>query len=161
MAESLGMGVLAWAPLAGGALTGKYLDGAGGGRVSSEAAGHYTKYREGRIADVARAVVACAREMGCTPAQLAIAWVREQSPLTVPLVGARTTEQLEDSLKAAELQIPAEIAARLDEVSAIRLGLPHDFLRGSWPRWFGPLHEDLDPRIRTVGRKLLGMPARR
>lgn len=41
-----------------------------------------------------------------------------------------------------------------DEASAIRLGVPHD----NWRRWFGTLHEDLDPRIRPVGRKLLGMP---
>ena len=161
MAESLGMGVLAWAPLAGGALTGKYLGGGGEGRVSSEAAGFYARYREGKIADVAGTVVECAREMGCTPGQLAIAWIRERSPLLIPLVGARTVEQLEDTLKSADLAIPSELMARLDRVSGIELGFPHDFLRGNWPRWFGRAHEDLDPRIRPIGRKLMGMPPHR
>ena len=159
MAESLGMGVLAWAPLAGGALTGKYLRETGGeGRVASEAAGPYAKYRGGRTDEIARAVVDAARELGCTPGQLAVAWVRARSPLCIPLVGARTVEQLADTLKATEVEIPSGIMARLDAVSTVQLGFPHDFLRQNWPRWFGRAHERLDPRVHPVGRKLMGMP---
>jgi aryl-alcohol dehydrogenase-like predicted oxidoreductase len=160
MAEWLGMGVLAWAPLAGGALTGKYLQDGGEGRVGSAASGHYVKYRDERTARIARTVVEAARGIGCTPGQLAVAWIRGRPPLCVPLIGARTVNQLVHTPNATEVEIPPDVIARLDEVSAVRLGFPHDFLRENWRRWFGAGHEGLDPRIRPVGRRLMGMPPR-
>ena len=148
MAERLGMGVLAWAPLAGGALTGKYLKEAGEGRVSGNAAGYYIRYRDERTVAIAHAVIACAEELGCLPGQLAVAWIIQRSPLLIPLVGARTPEQLAETLRAADLAIPVSVVKRLEEASAIPLGFPHDFLRDSAERWFGAAHTNLDPRIR-------------
>ena len=51
--------------------------------------------------------------------------------------------------------------ARLDAATAIQLGFPHDFLRQNWQRWFAKMHADLDPRIRPLGRKLMGMTGQR
>ena len=148
MAERLGMGVVCWGPLAGGALTGKYLDSGNEGRVSGAAAGHYARYRDERTAHIARAVVNAAAEIGCSPAQLAIAWLIRQSPQYVPLIGARTPDQLADTLDAADLTVPDEIAARLDEAGRIDLGFPGEFLRQDWGRWWADLYAELDPRVK-------------
>ncbi len=149
MAERLGMGVLAWGPLAGGALTGKYLGDKAEGRVSGESAGHYKRYRDEHTARIAQLVVDSARELGCSPGALAAAWIIARSPLFVPILGARTAEQLGQTLEAVELTIPDEVLARLEEASAIPLGFPHQFLRENWDRWFAKVHADLDPRVRA------------
>ena len=150
MAERIGMGVLAWAPLAGGALTGKYLEGRTDGRIGGNGGGHYAQYRDERTAAIARAVVDAAREIGCSPGQLATAWLIRRSPRVIPLVGARTPEQLADTLGAADLAIPDKVTERLDAISAIDLGFPHVFLRDNRERWFGEAHTELDPRIRAL-----------
>jgi aryl-alcohol dehydrogenase-like predicted oxidoreductase len=78
------------------------------------------------IADVVNAVAA---ERGVSSAQVAIAWVRAQQArsVIVPVLGARRCDQLEDNLGALELEPTAEELARLEEVSRIQLGFPHDF----------------------------------
>ncbi|MCU0635293.1 MAG: aldo/keto reductase [Gemmatimonadaceae bacterium] len=166
MAESLGLSVCDWSPLAGGALTGKRVtpaDGSGAdvadGRVASGAVGHFDKYRSERAMRIAQAVVDAARELECTPAQLAIAWLRHRTPAHIPIVGARTVAQLADNLRAVDVVIPAEVARRLDAASAIPLGFPHDFYRSGWRHWFGPHVDRLDPRLRPVGRSALGLDA--
>ena len=69
-----------------------------------------------------------AEEVGRTPAQVALNWVRQGSGVIVPLVGARTLEQLEDNLGCLEFTLEDNQKARLDEVSHIEPGFPHDFL---------------------------------
>ncbi len=135
MADALGLSVLDWSPLGGGALTGKHLDGRGG-TLSRKAVGHFAGYATPRIDAVARTVVREAAELGCSPAQLSIAWLRHRSPAHIPIVGARSRAQLEDNLGAAQLAIPPEVLARLEAASAIELGGLHDFLREGWPGWF-------------------------
>ena len=163
MAGALGLSVLDWSPLGGGALTGKFLDGGGGRaeetRLGSGVVGHFDKYRTPRAAAIARAVVDAAAEVGCSPAQLALAWLRHRSPLHIPIVGARTVRHLRDNLGAVEVAVPAEIAARLDAASAIEPSFPADFYRNGWRDWFGPHLERLDPRVRPLGREALGLDA--
>lgn len=128
MAESLDLGLLAWAPLAGGALTGKYLNAKpdeNPGRVKAE-----SLRRNERSQRIAQEVVAVAHELNATPAQVALAWVMAQGKVSIPIVGARNAQQLKDSLAAADVTLPAEALQRLHEVSAIELGFPHDFLAG-------------------------------
>lgn len=152
MAARLGMGVVAWGPLAGGALTGKYLDGgAGKGRVGGEKAGHYTIYRDERTARIARAVVDGANDMGISPAALATAWISARSPLLIPIVGARNAEQLGQTLDAVDLAVPADVMAKLEEVSALPLGFPLDFLHENQGRMFKKMYEEMDPRARARG----------
>jgi aryl-alcohol dehydrogenase-like predicted oxidoreductase len=163
MAESLGMSVLDWSPLAGGALTGKHLhDGAGVGDTGavrrSEAVPHFAKYDAPGPRAVAAEVVALAAELGCTPAQLAIAWLRHRSPAHVPIIGARTLAHVVDDLGAVDVRIPEEVSARLDEVGAVELGFPGDFYRQGRTGWFGPHLDRLDPRVRPQGRRVLGLP---
>jgi aryl-alcohol dehydrogenase-like predicted oxidoreductase len=130
MAKALGLAVTAWSPLAGGALSGKY--GAGkvnGGRRSASPIPQ-------RVLEVAAEVTRIAERIGATPANVALAWVRQQTcavPI-VPIIGARTRSQLESNLKSLELELDEAMLRRLDEVSRIELGFPHDFLRTDYVR---------------------------
>lgn len=123
MAQALNLAVTPWAPLAGGALTGKYLRNEAG-RVKEESV------RRGEWANsIAAEVVRIAGEMACSPAQVAINWVRRQSRQMIPIVGARRPEQLTDSLGCLQVNLSEEHLTALNAVSAIELGFPHDFLR--------------------------------
>nr|WP_307782742.1 aldo/keto reductase [Tenggerimyces flavus] len=79
--------------------------------------------------EVVRLVVGIAAELGTTPAQVAIAWLRSRPGTVVPIVGASREEQLRDNLAAADVTIPPEQLDRLDAASAFSLGFPHELLR--------------------------------
>jgi aryl-alcohol dehydrogenase-like predicted oxidoreductase len=124
-----GMGILPWSPLGGGLLTGKYRSGAtapGGSRIASDemSRDRFLSERNLRIAD---AVAEVARRLARTPGQVALAWVAQQPGITSPIFGARTLEQLEDNLGAADLVLDDEALKRLEEVSALPLVYPYDF----------------------------------
>ncbi|WP_020417068.1 aldo/keto reductase [Amycolatopsis sp. ATCC 39116] len=128
MARELGLGVVPYSPLAGGVLTGKYRrdDGAGGSTRRSFNAGlGLVTERNLAIADVVQEVAA---ELECTPAQVALAWTLRNPGVTAPIIGARTTAQLEDNLGALAVAFSPAQLARLDEVSAIDPGYPHALL---------------------------------
>ena len=162
MAETLGMGVLAWSPLAGGALTGKRLAGREEPDAPSiprrQAVPHFAKYDDARTAAITTEVVHLADELGRTPAQLALAWLRAQSPLHIPVVGARSVRHLRDNIGALDVHLPDVALQRLDAVSAIELGFPHDFLRNGRRGWFGDVPDRLDPRLRSLARGAVGLP---
>ena len=128
MAQALELTVTAWSPLGGGLLTGRYgsdRERPGDTRVAALGQSGLTD-RNLAIANVVNAVAA---ERGASSAQVAIAWVRAQQArgVIVPILGARRPEQLEDNLGALELELTAAELARLEEVSHIQLGFPHDF----------------------------------
>jgi aryl-alcohol dehydrogenase-like predicted oxidoreductase len=124
MARAFDMAVLAWDVLDGGILTGKYNRGTDS--PSRYAADDVSE----RSLAVAEVVVDVAAQIGCTPAQAAIGWVRAQQrrTLVIPIVGARTEAQIRENLASLEVEIPPELLERLDEVSAPALGFPHTFL---------------------------------
>lgn len=127
MADRFGLGVVAWAPLGGGVLTGKYTRNAEAEslrRQANDARGRTVE----RNLTIARTVDGIADELGASSAQVAIAWVRAQGYRTIPLVGARKVSQLQDTLGGLELALSDEHLARLDEVSRIEPGFPHGFL---------------------------------
>ncbi len=114
-ARTFGIGVIPWAPLCGGLLTGKYK------RDDQSAAGrwHGGKDNFDRRATpeaftVIEGVVALAAEKGCTPSQLALAWVAAQPGITAPIIGPRTREQLIDNLGATAVKITDQDRARFD-----------------------------------------------
>lgn len=126
MAAALGLHVLAWAPLAGGVLTGKYTRG--GGADSLRGAEMNRARLDERSLAIARALDAVADEVGRSPAQVALAWLRGRGVPTTPILGARKVGQLEDCLGYLDLTLlPAQVE-RLDRVSAVPLGFPHEFL---------------------------------
>jgi len=162
MADALGLSVLDWSPLGAGALSGKLVrpepEENYEGRVASGAvARNFDKYKAETTNAIVRVLIACADAMGTTPARLALAWLRAKSDMHIPIVGARSARHVADNLAAADLMVPADIMARLDEASAIPLGFPLSFLRGGQSDWYGDQPRRLDPRARPVGRRFLGL----
>lgn len=115
-----GLGVLAWSPLAGGVLTGKYAGGVP--RDSRGATEHWRDrieaYLDDRQSRVVDAVRTAADGLGSSSLAVSLAWLRDQRGLTAAVVGARTTAQLVGVLESEALDLPAEIRAALDDVSA-------------------------------------------
>ncbi len=114
-----GMSVLAWSPLAGGVLTGKYRGGSipGDSRASDPgwAVGmqRFLRSPSGVVEAVARA----AEGLGVSPSQVALAWVADRPSVAAAIVGSRTANQLAENLEADEVVLPAEIVQALDDVS--------------------------------------------
>jgi aryl-alcohol dehydrogenase-like predicted oxidoreductase len=131
MARALDLAVTAWGPIGGGVLSGKYNADASPGQKAEPARMRETPAaarlaeRNLRIAGVAREV---AKETGHTPSQIAVNWVRHRPGKVIPIVGARTLEQIEDTLGAVAFELAPEQMGRLDEASRIELGFPHEFL---------------------------------
>ncbi|KOU41900.1 aldo/keto reductase [Streptomyces sp. WM6378] len=134
MARAMGLGVTPYSPLGGGVLSGKYsradltatgADSGESNRKSFNAGLGMVTERTLAIADVVREVAA---ELERTPAQVALAWTLQNPDVTAPVIGARTPQQLMGNLGALEVGFAADQLARLDEVSAIDLGYPHDLL---------------------------------
>ena len=129
MAREMGMGVSPWSPLGGGVLTGKY--GSGKTPDSGRAAMNVSTGRlSERSLAIAEEVSAVAAEIGCSAAQVALAWTLCNPAVASPVLGARTPAQLEDNLGALAITLDDAQRARLDAASAVPLGFPHEMLSG-------------------------------
>jgi aryl-alcohol dehydrogenase-like predicted oxidoreductase len=130
-AIELGIGITPWSPLAGGLLTGRY-QGQGGlsgeGRLQAVKdhpafSGLFTE-RNWRIAGE---LLKIAKEIGRTPAQVALNWVANRPAVSSTIIGATKIKQLEDNLAALEFTIPREQLLRLDDISATEVPYPYYF----------------------------------
>ncbi|MDT8912827.1 aldo/keto reductase [Amycolatopsis sp. PS_44_ISF1] len=121
-AQHHGIGLLPWAPLGRGVLTGKYRTGtpADSRGASSVFAGYVEHHRTDRAARIVQAVATAAEGLGTSPLVVALAWVRDRPGVVAPVVGARDTGQLTGSLSAEGLRLPTAIRSALDDVSAVR-----------------------------------------
>ncbi|MFF2374874.1 aldo/keto reductase [Streptomyces xiamenensis] len=133
MAQALGLGAALWSPLGGGLLTGKYRRGTEG-RLTDLGAVIHTE-STGQKTAVLDTVLAIAQESGATPAQVAVAWVRERAARSatslIPIIGPRSVTQLDSYLGALDLRLTPEQYTRLSEVSALPLGAPYAATAGS------------------------------
>ncbi|TDD66469.1 aldo/keto reductase [Jiangella aurantiaca] len=127
-ASRFGLGVLAWSPLGRGVLTGKYRSGtpADSRAATTHFAPFVDKYLDGRSAKIVDAVCTAADGLDALPLEVALTWVRDRPGVSAAIVGARTAGQLRDVLGSDDLELPAEIRAALDEVSAIEFGYPEN-----------------------------------
>ncbi len=141
VADAFGLSVVAWSPLAGGILSGKY-----GGAEAPSGTRHAGADISERDLRIAREVQAVAAEMGATASQVAIAWTRARSRAVLPIVGARNLTQFEDNLGALSVELSPEALARLDDVSAITLGFPHDFMAETSGWLYGEAGRRVRPR---------------
>ena len=119
-AQALGIGLLPWSPLGRGVLTGKYRTGipADSRAASPHLSGFVNHLLDDRAGRIVEAVARAADGLGWTPLEVALAWVRDRPGVTAPIVGARTAGQLRASLDTEDCELPAEIVAALDDVSA-------------------------------------------
>ena len=125
-AEALGLGVLAWSPLGRGLLTGKYRTATpeGSRGASPQWAGFIDDLRSATADRIVEAVVTAADGLGTTPLAVALAWVRDRPGVVAPIVGARTAAQLQESLDAEAVRLPAAIRTALEDVSAPHFSYP-------------------------------------
>ncbi|RKG84385.1 aldo/keto reductase [Corallococcus terminator] len=124
MAQAFGLGTVGWSPLGGGLLTGKYRRGEQGRREGLKTLVHAEDTDQKRaIVDTLEAV---AKELDTNTGRVAIAWVSARG--VMPILGPRTRAQLDDNLAAASLVLSPEQLQRLDAVSAVPLGFPHELL---------------------------------
>jgi aryl-alcohol dehydrogenase-like predicted oxidoreductase len=148
MSKNLDIAFTAWGGLGAGLLTGKYIDDptGGGGRIHSAGWGELEEHKMA----IAREVVAVARDVGATASQVALSWIRQQSPTMIPLIGARKASQLVDNIGCVDVVLAPEHLDRLDKVSKIELGFPYDFITGGRPSFMGEIHTQIDDHRHTV-----------
>ena len=130
MARELDLAVTAWSPLAGGLLTGKYDEKFEGQKEESRLE-HPMMAPLVDITDrkraICRTVLEVAAAVGKSPAQVALNWLCRQPGVMIPIIGARRLSQLKDNLCSVEFSLDDEHLQKLDAVSRIELGFPHDF----------------------------------
>ncbi len=126
MAKAFDIGVTAWAPMAGGALTGKYTTKESTDEVKRLSPNSARLQERNRV--IAEVVKEIAKEIDRSPAQVALNWVRQQSGVVIPIVGSRKVSQMEDNLNSVDFKLEQDHLNRLNEVSKIELGFPHEFL---------------------------------
>jgi aryl-alcohol dehydrogenase-like predicted oxidoreductase len=147
MAAGLGLGVTAWSPLAGGMLTGKQLE-AGRAKDSRQSDPGMKQFMatDARKEAIAREVVAVARECGHSPAQISLAWLRQRAALVIPIIGARKLAQVKDNLACVDIRLEPALVQRLDAVSRIEMGFPHDLFANELVRGlsFGGMRDRID-----------------
>jgi aryl-alcohol dehydrogenase-like predicted oxidoreductase len=161
MASALDVGVTAWSPLGGGVLTGKYgrrrknkdqqhnidndtkktLSKEEGSRLNVVASSEMSNVLlKDRNLIIAEEVSRISNDVGHTQAQVALNWVRQQKlprqqqrqSKIIPIIGARNTSQIKDNLACLEFELSEDQMQRLNEVSKIELGFPHDFLAANF-----------------------------
>jgi len=142
MAQTYGIAVIPWSPTAGGFLTGKYQRDSAP-PTDSRLGAFWTAAKERHYSAGAFAVLdvvtALADEKGCTPYQLALAWVLHQPGVTSPIIGPRTLAHLEDSIPALDIAFTDEDYARIDAVAPPgQMTVPYYGADGmAWVTW-GP-----------------------
>lgn len=117
--EDAGLGLLAWAPLGRGVLTGKYRGSIPtGSRAASEADAPYVEpYLDDRGSSIVEAVTMAAKGLGRSALDVSLSWLLQQHGVVTAIVGPRTPIQLKEILDAQLTPLPAEIAQALDDVS--------------------------------------------
>ncbi|RMF36778.1 MAG: aldo/keto reductase [Chloroflexi bacterium] len=109
--RAYGLGVLPWSPLAGGMLAGALRKVKEGRRASKRVREAVERHRP-----QLEAYESLCRELGERPADVALAWLLHNPDVTAPIIGPRTLEQLEGSMRALEIRLSDEVLARLDEI---------------------------------------------
>ncbi|GAB3864958.1 aldo/keto reductase [Micromonospora andamanensis] len=137
MAQTVGMGLTAWSPIASGLLSGKYRrtgDGLSGtGRLTNpEAGGRTVNPSEWQVIEALESV---ATELGRSMAQVAINWVATQPAVASVIIGASSAEQVGSNFEALDFEIPADARRRLDEASAPILGMPYGMFTPQYQSW--------------------------
>jgi len=117
--QALGFGLLPCSPLGRGVLTGKYRHGIPDGSRTEAGepagpAGVSLTEESGQIVD---AVTIAARGMNVSPAEIALAWVRDRPGVVAPIVGVRTLAQVHAALASEDLELPDELTQALNDVS--------------------------------------------
>jgi len=132
-----GLAILTWSPLAMGMLAGRYPD-AGAPPPDSRTilrGGIYAERVTPRGVAVGNQFAAMARAAGREPAQLAVAWVKDQPGITAPIIGPRTLAQLQDMLPVLDMTLTEDLRARCDALAAPGSVTASFFNSAAWMKW--------------------------
>ncbi len=133
-----GLGLIPWSPLEGGFLTGKYRRDQPlpeGARLERWKQRFEKMVNTTPAWDVLEAIVAVADELGAKPAQVTLAWLLRQPGVASVIFGARTLAQLDDNLKAADLELSEAQVQRITDARKFEPGYPYEFIAGVCGRW--------------------------
>jgi aryl-alcohol dehydrogenase-like predicted oxidoreductase len=142
MAEAYGMSVATWGPLADGLLSGKFTR-PGNVEARTRLSPATTSERDHAVVRIVQEV---ADQLGVTPAQVAIAWIRSRSRAIHPIIGARRLDQLIENLGALTVSLPSELVARLDTATDFEMGFPANFINSTTPFVYGDTGPLVDQR---------------
>ncbi|WP_223480059.1 MULTISPECIES: aldo/keto reductase [unclassified Pseudomonas] len=140
MAEALELAATLWSPLGGGFLTGKYRTNDENSRAAKLGMLVHAE-KSARETALLDTLLAVAAELDASPTHVAIAWLREKAKRSttalIPILGSRTREQLDATLGALDVQLSADQLSRLDGISEVAKGVPHESIAGSFARFSG------------------------
>jgi len=122
-AQELGLGVMPWSPLKSGVLSGKYTR-ENAGKQKADRGGMVETSLDEKAYAIIDELIRIGKEVGATPASVALAWVRGKPGVTSTLIGARSIEQLEQNLDALSVELNAAQTQRLDALSDPQLPFP-------------------------------------
>jgi aryl-alcohol dehydrogenase-like predicted oxidoreductase len=109
--QAYGIGLIPWSPLARGLLAGALQPATKGRRSNEDVQKDIAKYRS-RL----EGYEALCRQLGERPADVALAWLLQQPAVTAPIIGPRTLEQLDESMRSVKLTLPTKILKELDDL---------------------------------------------
>jgi aryl-alcohol dehydrogenase-like predicted oxidoreductase len=124
LVEDQGLGVMVWSPLAGGFLSGKFTRDKRGDNDSRRTTFDFPPVDKERAYDVIDAMAKVGKAHGVSVARVALAWLLQRKGVMSIIIGAKTTEQLDDNLAAAELKLSPDDIAALDAASALKPEYP-------------------------------------
>ncbi|WKN30950.1 aldo/keto reductase [Porifericola rhodea] len=122
--EDQKVGLMVWSPLAGGLLSGKYRKDQQDPENSRRVNFDFPPVNKERAFDIVDALVPMAEQRNCSVARLALAWLLHQEVVTSVIIGAKNTDQLDDNLKAVDIQFTEEELNQLDELSQLPAEYP-------------------------------------
>jgi aryl-alcohol dehydrogenase-like predicted oxidoreductase len=151
-----GLGLLLWAPLAGGLLSGKYRRGRPDPPGARHTGGSFPEppiHDRERLYDTVEILVDIAEQHDTSATRVALAWLLRRPAVTALVIGARNEEQLVHNLGAVELELTEEDARRLEEVTRPLLVYPHwHQLMHAAPRLGAPELSLIRPHLDAVAR---------
>jgi aryl-alcohol dehydrogenase-like predicted oxidoreductase len=113
--EAYGLGLIPWSPLASGALAGRERQG-GGANGNTRREGNTGRQVREKHGPKIEAFIALCRQLGEEPANVALAWLLHNKAVTAPIIGPRTIEQLDATMRSLEIRIDAAALTKLDEM---------------------------------------------
>ncbi len=113
------MGLMVWSPLAGGLLSGKYRKDETGPEGSRRVSFDFPPVNKDRAFDIVETLEPMAEQRNCSVARLALAWLLHQEVVTTVIIGAKNTDQLDDNLKAVDIEFTKDELKKIDEISQL------------------------------------------
>jgi aryl-alcohol dehydrogenase-like predicted oxidoreductase len=127
MAREMGLGVTPWSPLKSGVLSGKYTR-ENAASVKADRGERVTQNLGEKVYAVIDELIAIGKELGTSPASVALAWVQGRPGVASTIIGARRMDQLDQNLAALDVTLSRDQVGRLDKLSKPTLGFPMQFL---------------------------------